>query len=426
MAQALPVQRSAQCVDFHTYAVDLGDTAYTDDLNNPSEWQSLRYLLQTALDQHCYEIHIEPDTNCLRLRYLILGTFQEIRLSPNDELAESVSWLVSQIPSLQDQEPSRQGWFIFPLNQDRYIYQIDLTVTSWGDSYVISRLCTHQHPVPDLDKIIAQPTQLRQTRTLLHARSGLILVVGSEPHHVTTSLRAMALALVSPERKIVMAETSVHPRIPRTTQIALPITPDQQKQQTFIRACQLSANVIVAADTVLPSEILKPFASSDSLLIHGVITSSASKGLAKLLAAGLQPEAIANSLLSVVVQHRIARLCRSCHMPYRLTETESSWLAAYTPVRENAINDWLKDRLKDRFATGKGCDSCRGTGIADLMTVLEIIEPENQTRDALYRGNVQIALNQLAQQQQASANLLSLARRGIIPLSEAIRIKAEK
>lgn len=70
---------------------------------------------------------------------------------------------------------------------------------------------------------------------------------------------------------------------------------------------------------------------------------------------------------------------------------------------------------------GEGCKSCHGTGSAQLMTVLEIIRPGEQIRQALYNHDIAGALDLVSQLDQQADGLLSLARRGVITLSETMR-----
>ncbi|MBX2881863.1 MAG: hypothetical protein KTR32_18085 [Granulosicoccus sp.] len=401
---------------------DLGDPATLSDPREHAPWNTLVQLLRSAAEQHCDEIHIEPERHCLRVRFLRLGCFQEIQIDTAYELNSTLEWLQQRLPSLQTVQTFSRDWFVFKIGSNQSVYQVELVLTAYGKHCVIRKLHDYKKRIPELDELIINPAQYRQLKNILNAGSGLMLFAGLEPNHLMTTLRSAAQSLASPERRIVIAETDMPPRMARTTQIIMGNPPDTAQLQSFHMACQQSADVIVANDTCLQPVKLMPLATGKSLVLQGVIADRHSSAVAQVIASGVRPEVIAETLLGIAIQHRVARLCLACRIPQQLNNAEISWLNAHQPIRENDISAWLNDRMEDRFSSAQGCDLCNGTGIAQIMTVLDITEPDVTVRDAMYNNDVPSTIMLLRHTDPDAQRFVKLAQSGIIPLSEAMRV----
>jgi len=393
-------------------------------LTERHSWQALQLLLDDANRQYADEVHIEPDQDCWRLRMRSPFEFTEIRVQGTDKYKKSMELLQTYLWDNPLKSKARRCWFHFSVGDIPRLVQLDVVPTSRGDTYMIRLLHELTAPAARLDQLSFSSSQRTLLRSLINRNSGLVLLASDTRDARTQTARAIAQELVAPDRKIVCAESPCHPLLPRTTQLSMDLPATAEQTSSWIAACQMGPNAIVACQTLEDSTArqLIRFATESTMVMQSVDATDAANALDRLLSMGTRSEAIARSLSAIIIQRRARSVCNHCRITQAPDDAGNNWLAYHSPIVEGNIKDWLNHRMASRFSHGEGCLQCHNSGCGAPMDIFDIITLTDEIKDALYDGDVRYAQYLLRQNKSLEERLLKLAREGVISLTEAMRI----
>ncbi|MCW5609672.1 MAG: Flp pilus assembly complex ATPase component TadA [Rubrivivax sp.] len=268
--------------------------------------------------------------------------------------------------------------------------------TSRGLEDVVLRLLSGLKPMP-LDGIGLSGRNLQSLRGVMGKAHGLVLICGPTGCGKTTTLHSVMRELNVDKRKIWTAEdpveitqeglrqVQVNPRIGWTFAAAM---------RTFLRA---DPDVIMIGE--MRDEETARIAVEASLTGHLVMstlhTNSAPESITRLLEIGLDPFMFSDSLLAVLAQRLVRRLCTHCRVPELLDEraVESmahQYLASSNGIglpAEQLVERWRRDhgdgQGRLRLWRRHGCAQCEGSGYRGRMGLHELMVSDERLRERI-------------------------------------------
>ncbi|MEO3715381.1 GspE/PulE family protein [Roseateles flavus] len=281
--------------------------------------------------------------------------------------------------------------------------------TNTGLEDVVLRLLGGMKPLP-LDEIGLSLSNLEGLRRVMSKSYGLLLICGPTGCGKTTTLHSVMRELNEDKRKIWTAEdpieitqeglrqVQVNARIGWTFAAAM---------RTFLRA---DPDVIMIGE--MRDEETARIAIEASLTGHLVMstlhTNSAPESVTRLLEIGLDPFMFSDSLLAVLAQRLVRRLCRDCRVVEPLDERAAHSLAQlYLQTPPPGLSpDALLAHWRDRFGVGgqlmqyrhHGCDACGGTGYRGRLGIHELLVADDALRILVRRRAPAAEMFQLALQ----------------------------
>ena len=269
--------------------------------------------------------------------------------------------------------------------------------TSRGLEDVVLRLLPSLEPMP-LEAIGLSAGNLRNLRALMARPYGLVLVCGPTGCGKTTTLHSVMRELNTDQRKIWTAEdpveitqeglrqVQVNPRIGWSFAAAM---------RTFLRA---DPDVIMIGE--MRDEETARIAVEASLTGHLVLstlhTNSAPESITRLLEIGLDPFMFADSLLGIVAQRLVRRLCPQCRAPRVLDAAALDALAGQYlacggtgTTREALVERWRREHGDARGALTlhehRGCKACEGHGYRGRLGLHELMVADDAIRECVHR-----------------------------------------
>lgn len=225
------------------------------------------------------------------------------------------------------------------------------------------------------------PELLARFRRMIQRPHGMILVTGPTGSGKTTTLYGALSELNRPEVKIITAEDPVEYRLPRVTQVQVNPKIGLEFSDVLRAALRQDPDVILVgemrdSETV---EIGLRAAMTGHLVLSTLHTNDSISSAMRLIDMGAEPFLVASSLLGVVAQRLVRRVCENCAEPYQPTEQERIWLESFEldPVD-----------LEAGFVQGRGCYQCSNTGYKGRVGVYEMLEMNEAMLDALRRRDV--------------------------------------
>ncbi|EHR72831.1 type II secretory pathway, ATPase PulE/Tfp pilus assembly pathway, ATPase PilB [Burkholderiales bacterium JOSHI_001] len=385
-------------------AHDSHESAHEDDGNQLEQSDnSLVRLINTmileAKGQGVSDIHIEtqPGRAKVKVRFRKDGV-----LKPYLELPHTYrSALIARLKIMCDLDISeRRKPQDGKINFSRFVpgQKLELRVatipTANGLEDAVLRLLASAKPMP-LGEMGLSPANLARLSTAIQRPYGMVLCVGPTGSGKTTTLHSALGALNTPDRKIWTAEDPIEITQEGLRQVQV----NPKIDFTFAKA--LRAFLRADPDVVMVGEIrdreTAQMAVEASLTGHLVMstlhTNSAPETVTRLLDMGMDPFNFADSLLAVLAQRLVRRLCKQCKValpasPQQADELLDDWLHAFAevdkrPDREALRADWLQrfgvDGQIPRWEA-KGCDHCDHSGLRGRVGLHELMLVDRDLR----------------------------------------------
>ncbi len=373
-------------------------------------------LFEDAIQVGASDIHIEPDSNLLRLRQRVDGVLHETILN---EVGIS-SALVSRLKLMANLDISEKrlpqdGRFNIRAKGQSVDIRMSTMPVQYGES-VVMRLLNQSSGIRELNKSGIPDKLLHRFRRQLKRPHGMILVTGPTGSGKTTTLYGALSELNEVGKKIITAEDPVEYRLSRVNQVQVNsrIGLDfSTLLRTFLRQ---DPDIILIGEmrdqeTV---EIGLRAALTGHLVLSTLHTNDAVETALRLIDMGAPGYLVASAVRAVIAQRLVRKVCPDCKAHHELDEAQRQWLTVRFP-----------NQVDTQFVKGRGCQNCNLTGYRGRIGVFEMLELEHHMMDAL-RVNDAIGFAQAARASESYKPLLAsameLAVQGIVSFDEVMAL----
>jgi MSHA biogenesis protein MshE len=401
-------------------AFDLAAITATGDASEAPVVKLLQSIFEDAVMARASDIHIEPDENVMRIRQRIDGVLQEHVMKETRISAALVLRLkLMSGLNISEKRLPQDGRFNVRVKSRSIDVRLSTMPTSYGES-VVMRLLDQTEGMLSLERVGMPKRILDRFRIAITRPHGLILVTGPTGSGKTTTLYGALTELNKPEVKIITAEDPVEYRMPRITQVQ--VNPKVGLNfATVLRACLRQDPDIVLVGEMRDQETAEiglRAAMTGHLVMSTLHTNDAIGSAMRLIDMGAEPYLVASSLLGVMAQRLVRRICENCKTAYTPTEQERIWLQSMLADGES---------LPDHFSHGSGCYQCSNTGYKGRVGIYEWLEMDERTLSALRRADpdaFEVAARQSTYYRPLGLCALDLALQGTTSLDEVFRVSA--
>jgi type IV pilus assembly protein PilB len=394
-------------------AVEHGDEIELDD--QAPVVQLVNRIVGQALRDRTSDIHVEPLDDRLRIRFRIDGHLVESFSLPIGVHAPLVSRLkiMSGMNIVEKRRP-QDGQFSTTVDGRSVDVRIGSVATVFGEK-IVMRILDKQRSMIGLDRLgFPRETYLHYSK-LIHSPFGMVICSGPTGAGKTTTLYASLAEVNTLGTNITTIEDPVEYIVPGINQIQT----NEQAGLTF--ATGLKAILRQDPDVILVGEMrdvdTARIAVQSALTGHFVLSSlhgtDSVAALHRLLDMGIEAFLIASSVVGVIGQRLLRRICDSCKEPYNPPADE---LAVFR--QHSGGSD------KSQFFRGAGCAYCAGTGYRDRIGVYELLRITPELRRLLIGWATTEELRRLAVAQGMRTMLreaMALVENDVTTVPEVIR-----
>ncbi|MEW6595412.1 MAG: ATPase, T2SS/T4P/T4SS family [Thermodesulfobacteriota bacterium] len=325
----------------------------------------VRSLMLLAVKEDASDIHVEPAREYLLVRFRIDGVLQEkLRFS-----REVLPPLVSRIKILAgmditERRRPQDGRAVLELANQKLVFRVSTVPLIEGEKIVLRRLGQVQRRnVPQLEELYLSSRIYQQVRQLIHTPSGAFFITGPTGSGKTTTLFSALQRINTPEVNIMTIEDPVEYRLAGINQLQV----NPEIGVTF--AAALRAILRQDPDVLLIGEIrdletarISTEAALTGHLVFATLhTNDALQAVTRLVEIGVEPFLVGPSLIGVMSQRLLRRVCDKCKEEYLLT-----------PGQMDELFEW--DGMEPvTFYRGKGCPACKFTGYRGRLAIFEMI-----------------------------------------------------
>jgi general secretion pathway protein E/type IV pilus assembly protein PilB len=349
-----------------------------DLANEASVMRLVNELLSDAFSRRASDVHLEPTATGIQVRYRIDGLLQ-----PEPTPAEIHRFrhaIVSRVKimaklNIAERRMPQDGRIRLSLADGERDVRVSVIPMLHGEGVVL-RLLDPRRSVVGLERLEFPPSMERAFRTLIRAPHGLVLVTGPTGSGKTTTLYSALAALRGPQTKIVTIEDPVEYELEGVNQIQV------QPKVGLTFAAGLRSVLRHDPDVILVGEIRDAetarsaiqAAMTGHLVFSTLHTNDAPGAYARIVDMGIEPYLAAGSVLGVLAQRLVRRLCPHCKTP---AHPDASELPVDFP-REEAGRIYEAATIYEAV----GCRECRQSGYNGRMAIFELMRTDATVREA--------------------------------------------
>jgi type IV pilus assembly protein PilB len=376
--------------------------------------QVVNMMVTQALRERASDVHIEPQDQRIRVRFRTDGALHDSLWLP----ASMGPALISRVKimagmNIVERRRSQDGQFTITIDGRALDVRVATTATIWGEKCVL-RLLDKTRSLFKLHQLgMPQDTATLFSR-IIRSPFGMVLCAGPTGSGKTTTLYATLSEINEPHRNIMTIEDPVEYVFPSINQIQT----NEQAGLTFadgLRAIlRQDPDIILVGEIrdVETARIAVQSALTGHLVMSSVHATDTAAALHRFLDMGIESFLIASSVVAVVAQRLMRRICPTCRTPYQ------------PPEEELAFYEEAGGPPKTEFWVGRGCNFCAGTGYLDRIGVYELMRISPEIKRLIVGWATQDELRRLAVQQGMRTlrdDAIDLVANDVTTISEVVR-----
>ena len=361
-------------------AVDLLDSEETyenilaveepEDLLDATDEEPIKRLVNSLLWQAAKEeasdVHIDPTPRETIVRYRIDGVLQQVTVFPRQVHVTVVNRIkvMSRLDIAQKGLP-QDGRSMVLIAGRKIDIRVSTVPTVHGEK-IVMRLLFQEEKLMQLRHLGLAKYILQPYQNMVNSSGGIILVTGPTGSGKTTTLYASLAEIDNEARNIITIEDPVEYKLSGYSQIEVKPKVGLTFANALRSVLRQDPDVIMVGEMrdTETAQIAIQSALTGHLVFSTVHTNSAPATITRLIDMGIEPFLVSSSIIGVLAQRLVRRICPDCRKSYQPHPEQ---------LRELGIKEVSFRKLDRRFFRGDGCDNCRQTGYRGRIGIHELL-----------------------------------------------------
>jgi general secretion pathway protein E len=418
VAEELDSQNLDQLIDEVASSDDLLDV-----VNRPPVIRLVNDILFRALQLRASDIHVHPYEAKIQIRYRIDGILYDV-LSLNRNVLPLIISRIKVMAGMDiaERRLPQDGRCSVRLGQREVDLRISTVPTSFGERSVL-RLLDKSTGLFGLNELGLWEEDLKRFDAMLNRSHGIIFVTGPTGSGKSTTLYASLNRINSAEKNVMTIEDPIEYQLEGISQMQVA----SKKGVTFVNALRhvlrQDPDVIMVGEVrdIETARMVIQSSLTGHLVFSTVHTNDSAGTVTRLLDLGVEPYLVSSSLIAVMAQRLVRKVCPDCRQKYEPTPHELRELGLMSADARTSGSG----ENSGKFFVGAGCDKCFDTGYRGRTGIYELMLISEEIRELIYKresaGIVKkAALNAGLQTLRMDAVRKVLA--GITTISEVLRV----
>lgn len=346
-----------------------------DNVKNAPVVKMVDYLFKNSIEMKASDIHIEPFENEIKIRYRIDGKLQTVNVIN----IESLVPLVTRIKilaglNIAEKRIPQDGRIMVNIDGKDVDLRISILPVVNGEKIVIRILNTSGGNI-GREKLGMSKENLQKIDRIISNPHGIVLVTGPTGSGKSTTLYTILSELNDDKVNIITVEDPVEYTLNGVNQVSV----NNKAGLTF--ASGLRSILRQDPDIIMigeirdneTAEIATRAAITGHLVLSTLHTNDAPSSIIRLVDMGIKPYLVATSVVGIMAQRLVRKICINCKEPYEANEYEKEILGVD------------KDKPLILYK-GKGCGYCNDTGYLGRTGIYEVMEITREHREAINLG----------------------------------------
>jgi type IV pilus assembly protein PilB len=334
-------------------------------------------IIVEAVRNRASDIHLEPMTDRVRLRYRIDGVCH-VRDDLPKRMQNAVLARIKLTAGINIAEKRlpQDGRIKMTIDNSTIDFRVSSCPAYHGESLVL-RILRPEAVRIGLENLGFEPDNLEAFNRIIRRPNGIFLVTGPTGSGKTTTLYSALSILNRPDKKIITAEDPVEYNFTGMNQCQV----RDKIGLTFssiLRAMLRQAPNIILVGEIRDREVAEvaiQAALTGHLVFSTLHTNDAPSAITRLIDMGVAPFLVASSIQAVMAQRLIRVLCNKCRAPDEEPDPKLLRLCSITP----------EDRRSRTIYKAVGCPHCGGTGYRGRKAIFEMMPMNTELRDMAFR-----------------------------------------
>ncbi len=374
-------------------------------------------IIGKGIEEGASDIHIEPLRDRIQIRFRIDG----ILIHYKDYAQNILPMLSSRLKILSGSDIAEKrrhqgGRISFDYMGNTFDLRASFYVTVFGEKIVL-RILNRIDQIISIENIGMEPTMLeRFTTDVLNVPSGVLIITGPTGSGKTTTLYSCVNYIRNPQTSIITAEDPVEYVMDGISQCSINPDINLTYKETLRHVVRQDPDVIVIGE--IRDNYSADVAVHAALTGHKVLTSfhteDSINGLIRLLNMDIEAFLISSTVVCVMAQRLLRKICPHCSKPYTPTPYDLK-LLGYAAAQVKPYT----------FMKGQGCSFCRYTGYKGRIAVFEMLVLNEAVRDAVLTHSSSYDIRKISIETSGLVTLMedaiSKATAGLTTIEEIFR-----
>jgi general secretion pathway protein E len=326
-------------------------------------------LIFQAAKDGASDIHIEPFERASSIRFRIDGVMSEVLAPPRRLQAPIVSRIkVMARMNIAEKRLPQDGGIRTRVAGRELDIRVSTVPTAFGERVVL-RLLDRSATLLGLEESGIAGDNLTALRRLIHQSHGIVLVTGPTGSGKTTTLYAALSEINSADKNIITIEDPVEYQLRGIGQIQVNPKIELSFASGLRSVLRQDPDVIMVGEIrdAETARIAVQAALTGHLVFSTLHTNDSFSAITRLLDMGIEPFLVSSSVIGIVAQRLVRRLCPHCSLPADPRDPTMAELG-------------LTTRLESARLPGPGCEACRNSGYRGRLAIAEILLIDDDLR----------------------------------------------
>lgn len=328
----------------------------------------VNHIIFQAVKRGASDIHVEPFEKELSVRYRVDGMMY-LAFSPPKRIQSA---LISRLKimanlNIAEKRLPQDGRIESKVADKFFDIRVSVLPVMYGER-VVMRLLDKSKALASLEGLGLSPYNLKVVNQVIAKPNGIIFVSGPTGSGKTTTLYSIVSKLNSPELNIITVEDPVEYQMVGVNQVQVQSKIDFTFATALRSILRQDPDIVMIGETrdVETAQIAVQASLTGHLVLSTIHTNNAPATITRLIDMGIEPFLISSSVLAVIAQRLVRRLCESCK-------------EKYTPKPDmlQAVGIEPAQAKKITFYKPVGCDKCLNLGYKGRLPVFEIMMMTN-------------------------------------------------
>ncbi len=389
------------------------DTITTDD--DAPAVQVVQMIITQALRDRASDVHIEPQSEKIRIRYRIDGALHDVLELPvtmGPVIASRVKILAGM--NIVERRRAQDGQISMEIEGRAVDIRVSTTAVLEGEKVVL-RLLDKTRRMYMLGQLGMPDDMITRYTALLRSPYGMVICAGPTGSGKTTTLYGSLAEINTPERNVMTIEDPVEYRVASINQIQINEAAGINFAGGLRSILRQDPDVILVGEIrdVETARIAVQAALTGHFVLSSLHATDAPAALQRLGGMGIESFLIASSVTAVISQRLVRRTCNHCRETYDPTPEEMMFLRTIGGQRPIG-----------GFEKGRGCNFCAHTGYLERIGVYEMIPVTDRVRELILERASHDEVRKAARAEgmrTLNDEAARLVQSGVTTLSEVLR-----
>jgi type IV pilus assembly protein PilB len=358
-------------------------------------------MLEEGLKARASDIHVEPMSDRVRVRFRVDGLCFEAKSLPKDIQGAILSRLkIMAGMDIAEKRKPQDGRIQVTLIGREIDLRVSALPATHGES-IVMRILDKEVALVELPQLGFDPDDYARFQQIITKPNGVFLVTGPTGSGKTTSLYAALKELNKPNVKIITAENPIEYHLKGINQCEVRHGIGLNFSRILRSMLRQAPNIILVGEIrdLETAEIAIQAALTGHLVFSTLHTNDAPSALTRLIDMGVKPFLVSTAVLAIMAQRLVRALCNNC---------KGAWEPE--PVKMAALGI-TEEMLEGRTVyKAVGCKECRHEGYRGRKGLFEMFDMDSRMRDLTFNG---ASTHELRAQARASCGMITLREDGV-------------